>query len=774
MTGSNPPPSPDIAGIFQKALALHQQGQLAQAESLYCAILQHTPRHFDALHLLGVIACQRKQYASAVQLIGDALRLDPKSAAAHSNLGIALFELKRPAEALACYDRALAAMPDYAEALNNRGTALRDLGRDAEAVASYDRALAVRPDYVEALVNRGRALHHLRRHAEALASYDRALALRPDDAETLLVRGNILCELKRPEEALAVYDRVLTLRPGDAEALNNRGEALRHLRRNADALAFYDRALAIKPDFVEALNNRGIVLFALKRHDEALASYARALALRPDYSEVLNNRGNALSDLGRHEEAAAEFERLLAVNPDYDNARGNILRARMQCCDWRDYDRNVALLASDVAAGKRAAYPLISLFSSASPGDQLTCARTYNEYKHPKVESVLWSGERYRHDRIRIAYLSADFRGHAVAYLIAELFETHDRARFETIAISFGRDSADGMRKRLEAAFDRFIDVRGKSDRDVALLLREREIDIAVDLAGYTKDSRTGILAFRPAPIQVNYLGYPGTMGAAYFDYILADRTIIPESQQDFYSEKVAYLPDTYQPNDSKRRIGAQTPTRREAGLPEAGFVFCSFNNNFKITPALFDIWMRLLRQVAGSVLWLLEDNETAMRNLRREAEARGVAPDRLVFAPRMTVEHHLARHRLADLLLDTLPYNAHTTASDALWAGLPVVTCLGSTFAGRVAGSLLNAVGLPELVTATLADYEALALELAQDKDRLAALRAKLARNRSVFPLFDTARFRRHIESAFVTMWERAQRGEQPAAFAVTPIERP
>ena len=772
MTGRTPPP--DIVGLFQKALALHQQGQLAQAESLYRAILQHTPRHFDALHLLGVIACQHQHYESAVQLIDAALQLDPKSAAAHSNLGIALFELKRPAEALTSYDRALAIQPDYAEALNNRGTALRDLERDAEALASYDNALAVRPDYVEALLNRGRALHHLGRHATALASYDQALALKPEDAETLLVRGNILCELKRPEEALAVYDHVLTLRPDDAEALNNRGEALRHLRRNEEALAFYDRALAIKPDFVQALNNRGIVLFALERHDEALASYDRALALRPDYAEVLNNRGNALSDLGRHEDAAAAFERLLAVRPDYENARGNILRARMQCCDWRDYDRNIAAMVGDVAAGKRAAYPFIFVSASASPGNQLICARTYNDYKHPKVELALWNGERYRHDRIRIAYLSADFRGHAVAYLIAELFETHDRARFDTIAISFGRDSADGMRKRLEAAFDRFIDVRGKSDRDVALLLREMEVDIAVDLAGYTKDSRTGILAFRPAPIQVNYLGYPGTMGAAYVDYILADRIVIPEGQRHFYSESVAYLPDTYQPNDSKRRIGAQTPTRHEAGLPEAGFVFCSFNNNFKITPPVFDTWMRLLRQVAGSVLWLLEDNEAATRNLRREAEARGVAPDRLVFAPRRPTEDHLARHRLADLLLDTLPYNAHTTASDALWAGLPVVTCLGSSFAGRVAGSLLNAVGLPELVTATLADYEALALELARDTDKLAAIRAKLARNRSVFPLFDAARFRRHIESAFVTMWERSQRGEPPAAFAVAPIDRP
>ncbi len=725
------------AGLFQKALALHQQGELAQAEALYRAILQQAPKHFDALHLLGVIACQRTQYEAAVRLIGEALQLDPNSAAAHSNQGIALSGLKRPAEALACYDRALALRPDYAEALNNRGTALRELGRDGEALASYEAALRLRPDDVAAWLNHARTLHHLERYEEALASYDRAL----------------------------------TITPGDAETLNNRGEALRRLRRDAEALASYERALAIKPDFFEALNNRGIVLFALKRPAEALACYDRALALRPDHAEVMNNRGLALSTLARHEEAAAQFTRLLSIAPDFENARGNLLSARLQCCDWRDYERDVASIVRDVAGGKRAAYPLTFLSVSASPSDQLACARLYSRHRYPTAEAPLWQGERYRHERIRIAYLSADFRPHAVAYLIAELFETHDRARFEITAISFGRDDTSDMRQRLERAFDRFIEMRGKSDREVALLLKALEIDIAVDLTGYTKDGRAGILAFRPAPVQVNYLGYPGTMGADFIDYILADPVIIPEDQQRFYSEKIAYLPDTYQPNDSKRRIAEPTPTRGEAGLPETGFVFCSFNNSFKITPPVFDIWMRLLRQVQGSVLWLLEDNETALRNLRREAEQRGVAKDRLVFAPRLAMEDHLARHRLADLLLDTLPYNAHTTASDALWTGLPVVTCLGAGFAARVAGSLLNAVGLPELVTRSRAEYEALALALARDKDRLTSIRAKLAQNRGVFPLFDAERFRRHIESAFETMWQRSQRGEPPASFAVAPI---
>jgi predicted O-linked N-acetylglucosamine transferase (SPINDLY family) len=328
------------------------------------------------------------------------------------------------------------------------------------------------------------------------------------------------------------------------------------------------------------------------------------------------------------------------------------------------------------------------------------------------------------------------------------------------------------MRTRLRKGFDRFLDVREESDRETALLLRELETDIAVDLKGFTTACRTEILAYRPAPIQVSYLGYPGTMGADFIDYILADRFVIPEQQHAFYSEKIVYLPDSYQPNDTQRRIGERTPTRAEAGLPEAGFVFCSFNSNHKITPAVFEIWMRLLHRVEGSVLWLLENNAAATSNLRREAAARGIAAERLVFAPRVNVDDHLARHRLAELFLDTLPYNAHTTASDALWAGLPVLTCAGTTFPGRVAGSLLRAVALPELVTDSLPEYEALALRLATDGERLAALRARLTENRATCPLSDTPRFRRHIEAAYDTMWKRYEAGEPPASFAVEAIE--
>jgi predicted O-linked N-acetylglucosamine transferase (SPINDLY family) len=375
---------------------------------------------------------------------------------------------------------------------------------------------------------------------------------------------------------------------------------------------------------------------------------------------------------------------------------------------------------------------------------------------------------------VRIAYLSADFYLHATAYLTAGLFELHDRSRFEVLGVSFGPDDASDMRARLVKSFDRFCDVTARSDEEAARLLASLQVDIAVDLKGYTQDARTGILAYRPAPIQICYLGYPGTMGASFMDYVIADATVLPFDQQSFYTEKIIHLPDCYQVNDSRRAIAERTPSRPEAGLPGQGFVFCCFNNNYKITAPIFEVWMRLLSAVPGSVLWLLSDNTSAHNSLRRQAAARGIDAARLVFADRLPIDRHLARQRLADLFLDTLPYNAHTTASDALWAGLPMLTCRGEAFAGRVAASLLNAAGLPELVTGSLQEYEAMALKLATDASLLGSIRRKLAQNRPNCPLFDTDRFRRHLEAAYLTAWGIYQRGEPPGSFSISPLPPP
>jgi predicted O-linked N-acetylglucosamine transferase (SPINDLY family) len=794
-----------LTGTLAEAIALHQGLKGSEAGRLCQAILAAGAEKFDALHYFGVLEAQRGRYEEADCLLSHALAINPRSAEACLNHGNVLNSLTRGEEALASLDRALEINPGYAQALNSRGAVLLDLKRPEEALASLDRALAAEPDYAEALNNRGNALRDLKRPEEALACNARALAFRPDYVEALNNRGNILLDLKQPGAALESYDRALAISPGFADAHMNRGNALRDLGRYQEALECYGQALAIRPDYVEALNNRGNILLDLKQpgaalesydralaispgfadahmnrgtalrdlgqHGEALESFDRALAIRPDFADAILNRGIALQELGRYEEAGVAYQRLLDVQPSYDYARGHLLHARQHCCDWARFDDGIARITRDALDGKRAARPFEFLVASGSAADQLQCSRMYVADKYPAAPQPAWRGERYDHNRIRVAYLSADFHVHATALLMAGLFEAHDKTRFETTAISFGPDISDEMRTRLLAAFDRFIDVRNKSGYEVATLLRELEIDIAVDLKGYTANCRPEILSRRAAPIQVNYLGYPGTMGADYIDYILADRFVIPEQHHPYYTEKVVYLPDTYQVNDLKRQIADRTPTRAEAGLPERGFVFCSFNNNYKITPGIFDIWMRLLHRTEGGVLWLLEDNAAAARNLRREAQHRGVAPQRLVFAPRLKPDEHLARHRLADLFLDTLPYNAHTTASDALWAGLPVLTCLGTAFAGRVAASLLHAIGLPELVTHTLEQYEELAVQLAHDERLLTGIVARLAQNRTTRPLFNTDRFRRHIEAAYVAMWERNQRGEPPASFSVPAI---
>ena len=663
----------------------------------------------------------------------------------------------------------LGARPDYFDALHLSGTIAARRQRFEEADRLLSQALAVNKESAEAYSNYGNVQRARGRTADALSSYERALAIKPGFVDALNNRGGVLKELERFDQALASYDAALALKPDLAIVHFNRGGVLSSLKRHQEALASYDRALALNGGFAEALNNRGATLAALKRYDEALRSYSRALAVRPDFAEALQNRGATRTSLGRHEAASEDLERALRLNPDLPFARGTLLHSRMHNCDWRTYAQESRRVVADVHAGNRGAEPFMFLAISDSSQDQLRCARTWVRDQCPPSASTVWTGGQYRHDRIRLAYVSSDFRSHPLGHLMAALFEQHDRARFETIAVSLGRDDHSAMRSRLEGAFDRFIDVQRQSDRDVVKLMREMEVDIAVDRNGFTTGARPGIFALRASPIQVNYLAYPGTMGADFIDYLIADEMIVPRDQQRSYAERVVYLPDSYQVNDAGRRIAERTPTRKEVGLPDRGFVFCSFNNHYKIMPQLFDIWMSMLRQVDKSVLWLIDGTATMRRNLWREAAARGIDPQRLVFAPRMATADHLARHRLADLFVDTLPYNAHTTASDALWAGLPVLTCAGTTFAGRVAASLLRAVGLPELVACSLDEYLSLALRLAKEPATLEEIRQKLVRNRAIAPLFDTDRFRRHIEAAYVEMWERHQRGESPASFAVT-----
>ena len=649
----------------------------------------------------------------------------------------------------------------------DRAIALHQRGQLADAEKLYRNVLRARPNHVEARHFFGLLRFQQGRADEALVLIAAALDARPDYPEAHYNRGNVLAALGRYDDALASYDAAIALQPGAAEAHHNRGNALFSLRRYEEALATFERALTIEPAHIAALNGRGTVLKELKRFNEALASYDRALALRADNADTLYNRGNLLKELRRYEESIASYAKAEALTRDHPNRFG-IIDPALATCDWAHSDALADALRADLTAGRPSVTPFTLVNYCDDAALHLTCARNFIADSMPVRPTPLWDGVQYRHERIRVAYLSADFRSHATAFLMAELFERHDRERFEVLGVSFGPDDNSAMRSRLVKSFDSFHDVQAQSDREIATVLRNAEVDIAVDLKGHTQGTRPEILAYRPAPVQVGYLGYPGTIGADFLDYVLADPVVLPFDRQPFYTEKIVQLPDCYQVNDSTRAIAAETPTRAAAALPDAGFVFCCFNKNYKIRRPIFDIWMRLLAAVPGSVFWLLRDNDGAERNLRREAAARGVDPARLVFADRTSLADHLARHRLADLFLDTLPYNAHTTASDALWAGLPVVTCLGQAFAGRVAASLLNAIGLPELVTHNLADYEALALRLATDPAALQAARTKLEANRLTQPLFDTERFRCNIEAAYLRMWETWQRGGAAQAFRV------
>ena len=624
----------------------------------------------------------------------------------------------------------------------------------------------------DALLAHAVRLHQAGNLDEAAQAYGAVLRASPRNFHALYLLGFVHFQQGRFQEAARIIREAVAINPQAPDAFYNLGCAYQNLQHYADAISAFDRALALKGDYAEAFINRGVALLALKRHNDAIASFDKALVLAPRDAEALGNRATALFELKHYEEAASGFTALLAVAPDFPLARGNGMLARAYACDWRGFAEGLARLHRDIAAGKPAISPHGSTLILDSAAEQLACARAWVADRCQPSPTPFWRGEIYRHDRIRIAYLSSDFYAHATAFLMAGVFEEHDRGRFDISLVSFGPDDKSDMRARLKEGCNNFMDVADKTDEHIATLLRQMEIDIAVDLKGFTDGCRPGIFARRPAPLQVNYLAYPGTMGADYMDYILADETLIPPEHRAFYSEKIAYLPGCYQANDAKRPVSPRKPSRAEAGLPETGFVFASFNNSYKITPAMFDIWMRLLHAVDGSVLWLFKDNEAAAANLKREAEARNISASRLIFAPRMELQDHLARQPLADLFLDTVPCTAHTTASDALWVGLPVLTVLGSTFAGRVAASLLRALDLPELIVPSLPDYETVALKLARDPALLAGLRERLSKNRGTSALFDTARATRNLELAFTAMWQRYQRGEKPADFSADRAE--
>jgi predicted O-linked N-acetylglucosamine transferase (SPINDLY family) len=605
----------------------------------------------------------------------------------------------------------------------------------------------------------------------AASAFERAIAHDPQNWQSIYLLGYICLRQGELHRAAELIQRCLTINPMSAEAQCDLGIVLKELGDLDGAQAAFTKSVALKPSFHAAQNNLGNILKVRGRLQEAVECYQRTIELMPNSADGYANLGSTLRLLDRTEEALAAYAKVLTIDRHHPDALVNYYHLRRDACDWDGLaDIEQTILRETFRKGHRVpTFPIFNLPASAE--DQLLSAREWAKgFKSPVAEPFTYGPppSARPEPRLRIGYLSGDFCRHATARLIAELIERHDRNRFEVFGYCYSKNDGSEVRERLVTAFDHFVRIDTLSHADAARRINRDQIDILIDLKGYTTGARTEIPAARPAPIQVNYLGYPGTMGAPFIDYIIADAFIAPMDQQPFFDEKVVHLPGCYQPNDTRRPIAGSVPSRAECGLPAKGFVFCSFNGSYKITPEMFAVWMRLLQNVEGSVLWLLESKALMRENLRRKAASLGVDPLRVIFAPKVENSVHLARHAHADLFLDSLPVNAHTTASDALWTGLPVLTCAGRTFVSRVCGSLLKAAGLDELITYSLDDYERLALDLARNPDRMAELRLRLARNRSRAPLFDIGHYTQSFEAALEHMAELREQGERPRAFAV------
>lgn len=752
---------PNVA--FGQATSLLQAGRLDEAAALYDRILETFPDQADTLQLRGVVDLQRGLFEEALRRFDLALSFQPAHGPAHVNRAAALIGLGRPEEALASAEQALIYAPQSLAAYTNMTSALVQLDRPFAAVEASDRALALGLEEAKLLLHRAAALIVLRRFEEALSAADRAIELDPNAPDAYGYRAHALSHLNRVAEAAASHERALALAPYSAQGHFSRAVALQFAREHLKAIESCDRALALQPAFADALQARATALHSLSRFDEAIANLNRALELQPEFAQAYALRGMCYGATNRPERALADFQVALEISPDLRLIPGQCAHLGLSVCEWDGLEAQIANIHAEIDKGNYAIQPFVLALLPATPRQQQIiaecCYRDTNPGRRRKS-----GGTRAFNEKLRVAYYSSDLGDHPVGHLMVGLIEAHDRSQFEVISVSFGSDVSDATRVRIENASDRFVEAQGMTPEEIAEMSRKMNVHVAVDLNGYTKNMRPRIFSSGAAPIQVNYLGFPGTLGNEHIDYIIGDAVVTPPEHYPYFTERVVTMPHSYfLTNDIKRHVPARVSSRRDFGLADAGFVFCCFNGTHKITPDAFDSWMRVVGAVDGSVLWLNECGSTGMRNLRREAKDRGVAPERLIFAPRTPGLEYLVRFSVADLFLDTFYYNAHATAAEALMMGLPVVTRLGETFAGRVGASLSTAIGVPELIATDTAGYERIAVRLAQDPAALKDIREKLARNIATYPLFDTNRYVRNLETAYREMWRRYEQGLAP-----------
>lgn len=792
------------ADTRQRGDRLLEQGNVPAALECYRQAVTLDPAGGEALLSLGMCLLRENALAEAEDYLRQAVTAGAAPAQTSYFLGVALQRQGKLDEAIASFNTALALKPDADIVYGDLCFALFQAGQHDAARNTARQAARANPAFADLCLLLGNLYAGADQPDRAMACYEDRLALDPNHAQAHYFLGEVFQKLGRPHDAIAHYRKALEAQPDLVEACNNLGSIQFNELLNAEeAIAWYRKALALRPDIAEIHFNLGIVYKAQGSFEQAAACFRQALQLKADFAHAHCGLGDLMVEMGRPAEARAHYQRTVEIKPDHAaawygiassliaerkddgglvdyfrraleldpglfTARGLMVYHMLQRCDWTDLNEHVRVLRSAIysveSAGKSKVAPLAFLaLPGTTAADQKQCAERWVSYEYrmfPELRGKMgFDFNRPRGDKIRIGYLSADFRNHPVSFLMAEVFELHDRNRFHVTAYSYGPDDGTPMRQRLKHAFDSFVEVEPESIEAVAKRIYADGTDILVDLTGHTQESRSAIMALRPAPVQVNYLGFPGTMGADFIDYMIADRFTVPPEMRKHYTEDIVWLPDCFQANDS-RRPRPPAPTRQACGLPETGFVFCCFNQTFKILPEVFDVWCRLLQDVPGSILWLAATHPQAEANLRAEAQARGVDAARLVMAPLMYRDSHLARLQCADLFLDTLPFNAGTTCSDALWMGLPVVTCAGDAFAARMAGSLLTAIGAPELITYNLDDYFLLARDLALDAERCAAVRRKIEVNRDAAPLFDTRRFVTNLENAYIDMLQR--RGEQ------------
>jgi len=754
---------PNYAEAFNNlGSTLKELGQLDTAVKSYEKVLAINPDFAEAHNNLGVTLQELGQHDDAVKCFEKALAIKSDYVDAHCSLGISLQELDQLDDAVKSYGQALAINPDFTDAHYNLGNALQDLDQLDEAVKSFEKAIAINPNFAEAHNNLGITLKELDQLDDAVKSYEKAIAIKPDFAEAHNNLGNAFKDLDQLDAAIKCYEKTLTIKPDYAEVYNNLGFTLRELGQIDDAIKCYKKTLTINPDYAEAHNNLGLTLMELDQLDEAVKCFDKALIINPDFVEAYSNRARLMAGLKRLDEALANYERAFSINPDLNFLLGNLIHTKMHLCIWDELSNDLNELTKKINNNAKVIVPFSLLALIDNPKLQRKTTEILINEKHPKNHDLPEIELYPKHKKIRIGYFSADFREHPVSALTAELYEVHDRNQFEIHAFSFGPDTKDKMNLRIKAGVDHFHEVGSMSHKDIAILARSLEIDIAVDLGGFTQAAGTGIFAMSAAPIQASYIGYLGTMGANYYDYLVADQTLIPEQNQKYYSEKIVYLP-SYQVNDSKASLPEITFTREDLELPETGFVFCCFNNTYKFTPTIFDSWGRILKSVEESVLLIYADNESAQINLTKEITARGIDSNRLIFGKRLSKSKYLARYQVVDLFLDTRPYNAGTTASDALRMGLPVLTLKGNSFASRMGASVISALNLPELITTTEEEYESLAIELATHPEKLKIIKDKLVSNLSTAPLYDTKLFTKNLESAYTMIYERHHQGLEP-----------